>query len=218
MGRYYVQHPRATRLGPSSSTSQADFDTREALARAAGRMTGQGKARSQLVEWAMRTIIAGSRTLNRYEYVLAAAARCGFPITELVSGTAPGIDRLGERWAAEHGIPARRFPANWALHGKVAGYLRNGEMADYAEALIAIWDGVSRGTAHMIAMARKRGLRIFIYEPLKDRKPCRVPMVGRPADNGMGPRSRIGRWSRHEKRIKRQRDHERARTLPRMRR
>lgn len=108
----------------------------------------------------MRVIIAGSRSVTNYRTLLAALVECPFTskITEVVSGAAQGVDRLGERWAGEQGIPIGRFPANWERDGRAAGYKRNLEMAEYADALVAVWDGESRGTEHMAeAMLKERG-------------------------------------------------------------
>jgi len=118
----------------------------------------------------MRTIIAGSRTVNDYALVERAVADSGFILTEVVSGMARGVDTLGERWAAEHGVPVDRKPADWKTYGRRAGYLRNVEMAEYAAAgegpgqLVAIWENGSRGTAHMIRLAREHGLDVFVVE------------------------------------------------------
>jgi hypothetical protein len=112
----------------------------------------------------MKTIIAGSRTIEDYTTVLDAVKQSGFTITEIVSGTARGVDRLGERYGEEHGIPIERFPADWDTHGKRAGYLRNETMINYADALIAIWDGISKGTNHAINLAKEKGLKVFIYK------------------------------------------------------
>jgi len=71
-------------------------------------------------------------------------------ITEVVSGNARGADKLGEQWARRHGVPIKLMPANWADKGPKAALIRNAEMAEYADALIAIWDGKSTGTLHMI--------------------------------------------------------------------
>ena len=87
----------------------------------------------------------------------------GFRITEVISGGAPGIDSLAATWAEQHGIPVARFPADWNRYGRRAGPIRNTEMAGYAEALIAVWDGQSRGTRNIIQLARKHGLRVFVY-------------------------------------------------------
>ncbi|SRR6266404_2987666 len=111
----------------------------------------------------MKVIVAGSRGIHDYEFV-AQAIRCsGFDITEIVSGTAAGVDRLGERWARENNIPISRFPANWDTHGKAAGPIRNREMAEYANALVAVHNGVSHGTAHMIKTAKELGLLVMVF-------------------------------------------------------
>ncbi len=81
---------------------------------------------------------------------------------EVISGTASGADTLGERYAKENGYKLTRFPADWNKHGKKAGYIRNCEMADYAEALIAFWDGESKGTKNMIEIAKSKGIKIKI--------------------------------------------------------
>lgn len=111
----------------------------------------------------MRTIIAGSRKNVTYEDLLEAIEFIDWAPTVIISGTAYGADQYGERWAKEKGLPIKKFPANWNTHGRSAGYIRNAEMAQNAEALIALWDGKSRGTKHMIDLAEKAGLEIFIY-------------------------------------------------------
>lgn len=111
----------------------------------------------------MKTIIAGSRTIKDYLIVENAIKESGFKITQVVSGCAPGVDKLGEKWAVKHGVPIKEFPANWDEYGKAAGPIRNQQMAEYAEALIAVWDGVSTGTEDMIKKAQRKGLKGFVY-------------------------------------------------------
>ena len=111
----------------------------------------------------MKVIIAGSREGFSLEGVYKAWDQSGLGMSEVVSGTARGVDRLGEEFATKEGIKITRFPANWDSFGKSAGYRRNAEMATYADALIALWDGHSRGTKHMIDLATKEGLVVFIY-------------------------------------------------------
>ncbi|MEA1980842.1 MAG: hypothetical protein U9N54_07710, partial [candidate division Zixibacteria bacterium] len=74
-----------------------------------------------------------------------------------------GVDKLGEEYAEQNYIPLLKFPANWNKYGKRAGYVRNEEMANNADALIAIWDGKSKGTNHMINIAKKKGLLVAIF-------------------------------------------------------
>lgn len=111
----------------------------------------------------MRTIIAGSRDGFDYDDLLHAVEMCPWEITTVVSGTARGVDRLGERWAKEHNVPLECYPANWDEHGRSAGYIRNDQMARKAEALIALWDGYSKGTKHMINLAHKHGLQVYVF-------------------------------------------------------
>lgn len=115
----------------------------------------------------MRVIIAGTRAVSDVGLVARAVVDSGFEVTEVVSGGARGVDRLGEEWARSQGIPVRRFPADWDRYGRRAGPVRNQEMADYAEALIAIWDGNSAGTRDMIGRARAKGIPVFIYKYLE---------------------------------------------------
>ena len=110
----------------------------------------------------MKVIIAGSRNITNKLLVTKAITESGFNITEVVSGCARGVDRLGESVAKDNGIPIRQFPANWELYGKSAGAIRNKDMANYADALIAIWDGKSPGTKNMLNIAKKKGLQIHI--------------------------------------------------------
>lgn len=110
----------------------------------------------------MKTIIAGSRSFKSYLFVRSVVKESGFDITEVVSGGAKGVDRLGEEYAKRHNIPVKRFNPDWSK-GKGAGFARNWEMAFYANALIAVWDGESRGTKHMIDAAREVGLKVHIH-------------------------------------------------------
>jgi len=113
----------------------------------------------------VKLIIAGSREFTDYELLtemLAAKDLNADTVTEVVSGCARGADRLGEKWAGAQGIPIARFPANWDNYGKRAGFIRNSEMAEYADACIVFWNGSSKGTKHMIDVAkRKAGMRLI---------------------------------------------------------
>lgn len=110
----------------------------------------------------MKVIIAGSRTVTDFRFVYQAANESGFEITEVVSGGAPGVDTLGEEFAADLDVPLKVFPAEWEKLGKSAGPIRNRHMAEYADALIAIWDGESRGTKNMIATMERLGKPAFV--------------------------------------------------------
>ena len=95
----------------------------------------------------------------------------------VVSGKAKGVDSLGERWAKRNNIPVKEFPAKWddlevegaliregqyGTYNARAGFIRNGLMAEYADALIAI-DQDTHGTNDMIKQANKSGLKVFLH-------------------------------------------------------
>lgn len=111
----------------------------------------------------MKTIIAGSRTITNYDILLEAIEDSGITPSEVISGTCNGVDILGERWAKENDIPIVCFPADWEKYGRSAGMIRNIEMAKYADALIAVWDGVSPGTENMVKLAVKHKLLYYVH-------------------------------------------------------
>lgn len=113
----------------------------------------------------MKVIVAGPRDIEAYEDVVKAIKDSGFPIREIVSGMAKGVDTLGERYAAENGLPVKQFPALWDKFGTKAGPLRNQQMSEYADALVVITKpGGSPGTSDMISRARKAGLKVYVHE------------------------------------------------------
>ena len=113
----------------------------------------------------MKVIIAGSRTFDDYQKLCEI---CDFMLSrqvdiEIVSGNASGADKLGEKYAQERGYTIKQFKPDWSI-GKQAGFLRNKQMAEYAEALICFWDGKSKGSKHMIDLAKKRNLKVKIHQ------------------------------------------------------
>ena len=114
----------------------------------------------------LKIIIAGGRDFNNYDLL---KYTCDYLLkdqlnVEIVSGAAKGADSLGEQYAKEKGYLIKQFPADWDAHGKSAGYKRNSDMADYANALIAFWDGTSKGTQHMINLANSKKLIVRIQK------------------------------------------------------
>lgn len=110
----------------------------------------------------MKVIIAGSRSLTNFALVKFVMERCPFAVTEIVSGTAGGIDILGERYASLAKIPVIRMPAEWNKLGRRAGFVRNEKMGEYADALVAIWDNKSNGTRHMLNFMNNIGKPILL--------------------------------------------------------
>ena len=120
------------------------------------------------IEKQFKVIIAGTRTFKDYsllcetaDRLLVEKAKAGHSII-IVSGGCVGADLMGEQYAKERGYGVERYPAEWEKYGKKAGIMRNAVMADNADALIAYWDGISRGTKNMIDEARKKGLAVCV--------------------------------------------------------
>jgi len=112
----------------------------------------------------MKLIIAGSRSLTQAKHVdLIDFLINSFELkpTEIVSGCAKGIDTLGEIWALENSIPIKKFPPDWDTFGKLAGFKRNQQMADYADALLVIFTPGSRGSLDMLARAKINNLKTY---------------------------------------------------------
>lgn len=146
----------------------------------------------------VRIIIAGGRDFDNYKLLVESVNNILFDLEcrntetgigngsrisekhkiKFISGTAKGADRLGESYAIERGYRLVRMPANWDTHGKVAGFIRNENMAVYASekheefesygVLIAFWDGKSKGTKNMIDMGTKYGLEVHVINYNKD--------------------------------------------------
>ena len=113
----------------------------------------------------MKYIVAGGRDFNNGLIIRHILSQFN-NIDEIVSGMARGADSQGRLYAEQYNIPCKLFPAQWDTFGKAAGYIRNVEMADYADALIAFWNGKSKGTAHMIKTMKLKGKPYWVYNYL----------------------------------------------------
>jgi hypothetical protein len=116
----------------------------------------------------LRIIIAGGRDFNDYELLKGTMDRLlrkrSADEVEIVCGEAPGADSLGKRYAIENGMSVASFPADWDGHGRAAGPIRNGQMADYATHCVCFWDGRSKGTKNMINQAKQRNLHLKVVQ------------------------------------------------------
>ncbi|KKM08597.1 hypothetical protein LCGC14_1723590 [marine sediment metagenome] len=109
----------------------------------------------------MKLIIAGGRdyTFSPADIINLDKLNERIKVDEVVSGQARGADTCGELWAKSLGIPVKQFPADWEKYGKQAGFIRNAEMAQYADAVVLFPGG--KGTEHMYNIARKHKLTIY---------------------------------------------------------
>lgn len=114
----------------------------------------------------MKVIIAGGRDFNDFKRLCEV---CDKILSNqlpddiiIVSGQANGADKLGERYAKLKGYQIESHPAQWDKYKRAAGFIRNKEMAESADSLIAFWDLKSKGTSHMINLSRESGLNVRV--------------------------------------------------------
>lgn len=133
----------------------------------------------------MKYLIAGSRDIEPFDFAETLITRAlellsreiDIPATQVVSGTAQGMDRHGESWASKVGVPVVRFHADWKRHGPAAGPIRNGEMAQYCDAAVVVINNDSRGSTNMAnqMIAQRKPLIVF---RLKEMKPIGLEVWG----------------------------------------
>jgi len=115
----------------------------------------------------MRVIVAGGREFKDFRLLFSAlnALANEVEITEIVSGTQEGADRLGECWAKLSNIKVEPFEPDWATYGTPAGPIRNKKMAEYGDILVLFWDGVSTGSKSMFNEMTKlhKPVKLFQY-------------------------------------------------------
>ena len=117
-----------------------------------------------------KIIIAGTRTFKDYQLLKNVVNHSKFKnIDVILSGGARGADSLGERYALENNVRLDVHHALWEKYGKSAGYRRNEEMTQNATGAIIFWDGRSKGTEHMINLARTYNLDGFYYNYVEKR-------------------------------------------------
>lgn len=83
----------------------------------------------------------------------------------VISGGARGVDTIAKNYAQTHeDITYKEFLPEWKKYGKRAGILRNRDIVDAADIVVAFWDGKSAGTNNSIQRAKrtKKDCRVYI--------------------------------------------------------
>ena len=110
----------------------------------------------------MKALVTGSRNFFDYEWIASRLAK--YPLTEIITGGAIGVDANAERYAREKGLKSTILKPDWDKYGKAAGYKRNSEMLKlYPTIIIAFWDGESSGTKDMIDKGNRVGIPVSIH-------------------------------------------------------
>ena len=109
----------------------------------------------------MRVAVIGSRGLHvdHLEDYLPEG------VTEIVSGGAKGIDTCAREYAQRHGLKLTEFLPEYEKYGRGAPLRRNITIIEYADFVLAFWDGSSRGTKFVIDNCKKRNIPVAVYQP-----------------------------------------------------
>lgn len=114
--------------------------------------------------WHLRVAIVGSRDFPHQSWVRFYVL--GLPAgATVITGGARGVDTWAEEVARGRKLGVEIFPADWQEHGRAAGPIRNRQIVEAADLVVAFWDGKSRGTASTLALARAAKKKVAIYAP-----------------------------------------------------
>ena len=135
-----------------------------------GNTSGTPREHPENTENEIKLIVAGGRDFDDVARLRACMDRAseacerlpGSPTLSIVSGMARGADKLAWTYCREIGAHCYEFPADWSQHGRSAGHVRNREMGDFSDQLLAFWDGKSRGTLGMIQYMKGLGKPVHV--------------------------------------------------------
>ena len=107
----------------------------------------------------MKVAIIGSRNLsvNNLQKFIPPETN------EIVSGGAKGIDTCAARYAAAHNIKLTVFLPEYNRYGRAAPLKRNLKIIEYADLVIAFWDGKSKGTKYVIDNCKKQNIKLILH-------------------------------------------------------
>lgn len=111
----------------------------------------------------MKVAVVGSRSLS----VRDLGAYLPPETTEIISGGARGVDTSARIYAHEHGIKLTEFLPNYEKYGRKAPLVRNIEIINAADLVLAFWDKKSNGTRFVLNKCREMGKKIILYTPIK---------------------------------------------------
>lgn len=107
--------------------------------------------------------VIGSRTFNDYKLLSKVLDLYKNFDYIIVSGGANGADSLSEKYAKENNIKTNIYLPDWKKYGKSAGFIRNNDIVNNSDIIIAFWDGKSKGTKHSISLAKKQNKNVSVY-------------------------------------------------------
>lgn len=106
----------------------------------------------------MRIAVIGSRTVREIDFDRVGAVAGDV----IVSGGARGPDSLAAEEARRRGLEVVEYLPDYRRFGRAAPHVRNREIVENCDRLVAFWDGASRGTAETVRLARRNGRNVQI--------------------------------------------------------
>lgn len=112
----------------------------------------------------MKVAVIGSRSFTNYNVLDNILKQHLKSEDIIVSGGATGADSLSEQFAKQNGHKTFIYLPNWKIYGKSAGFIRNKQIVDNSDYIIAFWNGTSKGTLNSINLAKEQGKQVFVYD------------------------------------------------------
>lgn len=115
----------------------------------------------------MKILVCGGRDYRDRDFVFhtLGSVHAAVVVSCVVHGNASGADSLADEWATSEGIEVRAYPANWTLHGRKAGPIRNSQMlAEEPDIELVVAFPGGAGTADMVAKAKKKGIDTMVHK------------------------------------------------------
>lgn len=115
----------------------------------------------------MRVLVCGGRDFNDWIFFRDKLDELIPYMTEkviIISGMAKGADKMAVRWAEENWLEVNKYPADWTVHGKAAGFIRNQQMIDEGKPDLVIAFPGRNGTADMIRRAKNHNIKVIEVE------------------------------------------------------
>jgi YspA, cpYpsA-related SLOG family len=109
----------------------------------------------------MKVLVCGGRRFNEVSLLNDTLNTFRSSISVLISGNARGADQLGEQWAKTNGVEIDRYPAQWDIYGKSAGFRRNEQMLREGKPNVVIAFRGGAGTAHMVRTAKAANIKVW---------------------------------------------------------
>lgn len=107
----------------------------------------------------MKLAVVGSRSIKAYDL----SSLIPEETTEIISGGAVGVDTLAEQYARRHNLKLTVFLPEYDLYGRRAPFIRNRFIVEECDEVLALWDGISRGTMFTVGYAEKIGKPVHLH-------------------------------------------------------